>query len=222
MQSHPGFLSCVIPGCGDISTTNYGIGCFTGVWFPEPAPLLSFQSHTQRYARLRQAAVIARERYGMHILTFKTFIYLMTVLTLVVSTTNVLAANRVILGNVIQMPLSASNDPDTVKILGNIHQQIKAKGAIRIIVGIRVAFAPEGSLDTESAAQQRKEIAQMQSLVLEKIPALKQKSEQIKRYSSMPFMALEVNAAELEALISLTEITSIGEDALAVPLLKME
>ena len=59
----------------------------------------------------------------------------------------------------------------------------------------------------------------MQSAVLEKMPSLNQRPEKIKRHDSIPFMALEVNATELNAFASLNEITSIEEDRLASPML---
>ncbi len=62
----------------------------------------------------------------------------------------------------------------------------------------------------------------MQSVVMEKVPSLKQKPEQIKRYATSPFMAMEVNTAELEALANLSEIVSIEADRLAAPAIGIE
>lgn len=150
------------------------------------------------------------------------FVCLMTVMAIVIGASNVLAAERILLGNVGKSPLSASSDSNVIKTISILRQQVNARGRARVIVGLRVPFAAEGTMDAASVAQQRNEIARMQDEVLEIIPSLKLRSESIKRYSGMPFMALVVNAAELEALLILPEITSVEVDSIAVPLLKME
>lgn len=150
---------------------------------------------------------------------FLVLIRLLAAFTLIVGVANTLAADRVVLGNALAIPLTASADPDTAKTLNLLRQQVAEKGTTRIIVGVRVAFAPEGLLAAVNAAQQRHEIGQMQSAVLGKVPSLKRKPEKIKQFETIPFVALEVDSAELEALVNLTEITSIEEDRLAQPFL---
>ena len=68
-------------------------------------------------------------------------------------------------------------------------------------------------------AQQRNEIAQMHSTVLGKIPSLMATHGKVRQFSTIPFMAMEVDPTELEALAGLTEITSIEEDRIATPTL---
>ena len=114
---------------------------------------------------------------------------------------------------------AASTPPDTDRTLNLLRKQSEENGTIRIIVGLRLAFAPEGTMDADSGAQQRNEIARMQSAVLGKISSLQQRPESIKRYASIPFMTLEVSTAELNALASLGEITSIEADRIATPAL---
>ena len=155
----------------------------------------------------------------MHHWIRNAFVGLMTAFTLIAGVANAFAADRVVLGNATQIPLTARTDTDTVRILNLLRKQADKNGTTRIIVGVRVAFAPEGTMDAASVARQRDEIARMQSAVLEKMPSLNQRPEKIKRYDSIPFMALEVNATELNALASLNEITSIEEDRLASPML---
>jgi hypothetical protein len=151
--------------------------------------------------------------------TRKAFIGLLTVFALIVGVANALAADRVFLGNTPGVPLTASADPGTVQTLGVLRQQVASRGTMRVIVGVLAAFAPEGLMAAASVTQQRDEIATTQAAVLDKVPSLKQKPETIKRFETIPFMALEVTPAELEALASLTEITSIEEDRLAAPVL---
>ena len=144
---------------------------------------------------------------------------LMTAIMLIAGNANVLAADHVASRSVTQIPLKASTNPDIIRTLTRLRKQAEGNRTVRIIVGVRVAFAPEGTMDAASVAQQRNEIAGMQSVVLDKVPSLKQRPETIKRFDSIPFMAMEVNAAALEALASLTEITSIEEDSIAAPTL---
>lgn len=125
------------------------------------------------------------------------------------------AAERVVLGNTLAGPLAASADAGTAKTIGALRRQAARVGTTRVIVGVRVAFAPEGKLAPASVTQQRNEIALAHSAVLDKVPSLKQKPETIKRFETIPFMALEVTPAELEQLAALTEITSIEEDRLS-------
>lgn len=125
------------------------------------------------------------------------------------------AAERVFLGHTLGIPLAASADPRTAQTLNTLRQQAASGGTVRIIVGVRVAFAPEGLLTADAVKQQRNEIATAHSAVLNSIPSLKQKPETIKRFKTIPFMALEVTLAELEELAALAEITSIEEDRLA-------
>ena len=141
---------------------------------------------------------------------------------LIIGTTGTFAANRVVPGNTTQMSLAESADANTVSTLKVLRGHAAESGKIRIIVGLRTTFVPESRLTAEVAQQQRDEIARVQRVVLGKMPSLKQKPETIKRFASSPFMALEVNAAELETLASLAEIASIEEDRLAAPTVGIE
>ena len=155
----------------------------------------------------------------MHRSTRKYLIGLLTALTFAVGAADVLAANRVVLGNTAETALTTSTDPHTAKTLKALREQVKDKGAARIIVGVRTAFAPEGKMNAAKAEQQRKEIADKQSALLKKIPSLKNKSEKVKQFTTIPFMALEVDATELEALADDADITSIEEDRIVKPTL---
>ena len=108
--------------------------------------------------------------------------------------------------------------PGNSSIDNNLHtlQQMATKnGSVRLIVGLRAAFSPEGVLNANNIALQRKEIAALQSTVLEKIASLKTHQTTLKLFAIIPFMAVEVNPAELDALSKLKEIASIEEDRIA-------
>ena len=153
----------------------------------------------------------------MHIWTRNFLAALMTASVLVFDAPDVFAANRVVLGNATPIALAASTDAHTAKTIKVLRSKVAKDGNVRVIVGVRAAFAPEGELSTADVVQQRNEIARMQFAVQGKIPSLKAKPEKAKTFSTIPFMALEVDASELEALTGQTEITSIEEDRLVAP-----
>jgi hypothetical protein len=154
---------------------------------------------------------------GLYLLSTYTFAGLITVFSLTAAVAPAMAAYPAASGNTALSSLKDSTNPDIVRTLALLRKQTEQNGTTRIIVGLRVAFTPEGELNAASAAQQRNEIARMRTAVLRKVPSLKQRPESIKQYESIPFIALEVNAAELEALANLTEIVSIEEDRIAAP-----
>lgn len=141
------------------------------------------------------------------------------VLGAVLTCSQVFAAERIILGNAQGMPLAATQDPGISAIFTELKSKAKKNGTVRVIVGVRVPFAPEGKLDHAEQAKQRSEIAVAQKAVLAKIPLLTGANRQPKRFSTIPFMGLELTEAELSELASMPEITSIEEDVIAAPML---
>jgi Subtilase family/Putative binding domain, N-terminal len=129
------------------------------------------------------------------------------------------APARVVLGQTAQVPLQASADPQIAGTLGALRTAAANKGSVRVIFGVRAGFAAVGALGTASAAQQRNDIAGVQAVVLGKVPALGLPGKNLKQFANIPFMAAEVDAADLERLAGLTEITSIQEDYLSAPTL---
>lgn len=82
---------------------------------------------------------------------------------------------------------------------------------VRVIVGLRVAFQPEGRLANRVAVlNQRLAIAQSQSRLLGRMPALDVTS--VKRFDYIPFLAMEVDLAALQELEKDQEVASIQED----------
>jgi Subtilase family/Viral BACON domain len=128
-------------------------------------------------------------------------------------------AQRVVLGHAQDLPLRASAQQHIAKGLDTLRTTVANTGTIRVIVGVRAGFAAEGTMGAASVGQQRGDIAGMQTALIDKVPSLKQPGKDIKRFANIPFMALEVTAAELEALAALSETTSIEEDRLSAPFL---
>jgi len=147
---------------------------------------------------------------------------LIAAFALTIGITQAFSADLVVLDNAAPSSLMASTNADVIRTLNIFRKQVEQYGSIRIIIGLRIAFTPEGGLTAAAAIQQRNEIARVQTVVLGKVPSLKQRPETIKRFIYSPFMALEVTSAELEALASLDEITSFEGDQIAAPSLGIE
>jgi len=113
------------------------------------------------------------------------------------------------------VPFSVSSDPAFTQSLHNLLQLANRNGSARVIVGLRISFEPEGKLTENKVALQRKNIAEFQSRVLNKISSSKQSLTTTKLFAFIPFMALEVTPTELRTLINLSEVTSIEEDRVA-------
>ncbi len=96
--------------------------------------------------------------------------------------------------------------------------QAQKKGSVRVLVGLRVAHAPEGALGSAVAIQnQRNSIIQMQDAVLDQVRAQNVKS--VKRLKQIPFVAMRVDPQALEALKNLQQVATVHEDALHRPAL---
>jgi subtilisin family serine protease len=134
--------------------------------------------------------------------------WLLVTLAFLCCTTAVAAADRKILGIVNGLPLNSQTAPEFSNKVRELRDKAAKHGAVRIIVGLSVAFAPEGTLTENDKGKQRKDIAGMQDALLALIPTLKH----VKRYESIPFVNVTVNATELELILAMPEITSIQED----------
>lgn len=129
------------------------------------------------------------------------------------------AAERVILGDMSESAAVGNRSARTMNRLQALRSEAENKGTVRVIVGVRAPFAPEGRLSAETAIEQRNDIATAQSTVLKKLSPAFGQQKSAKRFTTIPFMALEVDQAEFDALAAHPDVTSIEEDALDRPLL---
>jgi subtilisin family serine protease len=83
-------------------------------------------------------------------------------------------------------------------------------GYVRVIVGVRVTYQPEGRLDVRAIQTQRASIAQAQNALLNQLAV--HNARLTRRFTTIPYLALEVNANALRALVSAANVTSIRED----------
>ena len=85
---------------------------------------------------------------------------------------------------------------------------------LRVIVGLSVPFAPEGLLAAGDRLEQRRDIAAAQRAVELDVPA---GMSNVKRFTILPALAAEVDAAALTALMQSPLVAFIERDELARP-----
>ncbi len=117
---------------------------------------------------------------------------------------------RRLLGSSVEQPVAASADPKVKQVLAKLRSDVRATGRLRIIAGVRAAFAPEALLPPAAAQAQRDDIAAAQQRIRSRLP--RQSAGDVTRFEVIPFIALQVDADELEALAAMAEITDIQED----------
>ncbi len=100
--------------------------------------------------------------------------------------------------------------------LQTLISKAESNGTVRVIIGLDVAFTPEGDLAGVQAAQsQQLAISTAQNQVWQQIAGYN--SELESRFKYIPAMALSVDAAALDKLSSLPQVTYIQEDKLSAP-----
>ena len=83
-------------------------------------------------------------------------------------------------------------------------------GSVRVIVGLRVPFAPEAGLGAAMARQQVREIDAASTAVQGRFAAaIARAPDSFRSYASIPFIALEVTPAELDRLAADPDVVSL-------------
>lgn len=97
--------------------------------------------------------------------------------------------------------------------------QAKAKTAqtLRVIVGLKAAFRPEGELSDAQAATQRQDINRAQQDLLGRLASAGIKD--VTTFETIPYIAFEASENTLDALAGDPNVKSIMEDTLAAPTL---
>lgn len=97
--------------------------------------------------------------------------------------------------------------------LGNLRASAQRDGTVRVIVGLRVPFAPAMSLSAAEARRQTGEIAATTSTLRQRFAAaIARAPDRVRSYHSVPFMALDVTSAELDRLATDPAVISITPD----------
>jgi subtilisin len=101
---------------------------------------------------------------------------------------------------------------ESIRAFDALREKALNAGAVRLIVGLRADFEPEGALASAAAVlAQRRGIATAQEAVLSRVPVLA-RGAAVKRFETVPYVALEVDAGGVEALRASPEVSSVEED----------
>lgn len=103
-------------------------------------------------------------------------------------------------------PSAAQALPNVGALLTKAQQQ----GSVRVIVGLRMGFQPEGNLPVRAQQTQRVAIAQAQNSVRNQLASYNVRS--VHPFAYIPYLALEADAGALAFLASSPQIASITED----------
>ena len=91
---------------------------------------------------------------------------------------------------------------------------VKKRGHLGIIVGLKLptlGFRPEGTLSPEEIEHQRKAITEARKALVESLSCYD--IEVYRIYTSIPYIAMKVNADALNELVSSPYVISIEEDS---------
>ena len=113
--------------------------------------------------------------------------------------------------------LSAEKDSQLNEKFGNLIAKANAEGSVPVIIGFQYDFKLDGDLTDSLIADQRADIKEKQEAVLQKIASFA--PQNVKQFGTIPYFAATVDAATLEYLKSLPEITSVSEDKALAPTL---
>ena len=92
------------------------------------------------------------------------------------------------------------------------------QGSVRVMVGLRVPFAPEAGLPASAARQQQREIATASAAVRGRFAAAIARAPQgFRSYDSIPFLALDVTPSELDRLAADPAVLSIAPNMVLHP-----
>ena len=111
---------------------------------------------------------------------------------------------------------AVGNTPST-SIPARVLSVARARGTVRVIVGLNVPVAPEAALSATATLAQRASIASAQASVISRVTGTLPSSIRTFRY--IPYLALEVDEADLQAIAALPDVRSIEMDELAAPTL---
>ena len=110
-------------------------------------------------------------------------------------------------------PLAQGRSPVPVPL--DVLTEARARDSVRVIVSLDVPFRPEHSMTAAQEARQRAAIAAAGQGLLARLAG----GRFPRFFSTLPYLAIEVDAADLPVLAAAPEVASIELDALARPTL---
>jgi subtilisin family serine protease len=99
----------------------------------------------------------------------------------------------------------------------NLHSKSQSKGSAKVIVKVHAPVAPESLLQEKDVPEQRAATLRMQDQVIAEIESKGHKPRSVHRYKYSPYMAMTVDSAALNALLSSPDVVSVEED-IPIPL----
>ena len=97
--------------------------------------------------------------------------------------------------------------------VGGLRAAAQQNGTVRVIVGLRVPFAPAAELPAATARLQVQEIATAATAMNQRFAtAIARAPGRARSFAGLPFIALDVTPAELERLATDPDVISITED----------
>lgn len=102
--------------------------------------------------------------------------------------------------------------PEAQALVASLRDAMAEQPTLRVIVGVRTAFAPEAALGAQGASSQRSDIARAQTLAIESLPGAF--AAKVHRFETIPYFAMDVTSDQLEALLQLPDVTDVQEDQL--------
>ena len=141
------------------------------------------------------------------------------------------AAERVLLtadGQTLTAAGAAATSLRTSATVRSLRADAVKAGSVRVIVGLKVPFAPAASLAPAEAKQQTQEIATASTTLRGRFSAaIARAPTHFRAYESIPFVALDVTPAELDRLAADPTVLSVTPDlalspnlAVSVPLVR--
>lgn len=97
-----------------------------------------------------------------------------------------------------------------------LRQTVQSRGWIPVIVGLEMPFRPEAELGrADAVTAQRRTIVTKREALLDRLAAYD--VQRVKRFETVPYVAMTVDAAGLDALLADPEVYEVHEDAWLEP-----
>ncbi|HJT09681.1 MAG TPA: S8 family serine peptidase [Candidatus Nitrosotalea sp.] len=137
--------------------------------------------------------------------------------SLLIVFTSVIPLQHSFAQNVTQNTVQNYNNTNSKVMFKALMDKANKEGKVRVIIKLNLPFTIEGKMkNIQSIANQRQWINQTQNLLVGKLSL--NKIDHVKRFGTIPFIAMRVDAASLKMLNSSLLVSGIYEDRLLKPL----
>ena len=116
-----------------------------------------------------------------------------------------------------QLDSPSSADAQAPRNFDELIKKANVEGSVRVLVGLRSGFMPEGALKDALRSRQRVEISLKQDSLLRRLTPFAPRG--IKHFKSIPYLAMTVNVEALEFMKASPEVEYIREDGINRPTL---